>query len=102
MSYHTDSAEKATVAEEDDEHWDGEVQDEHVDDKRGGVDLRFGSVIIYSTGALHSLWNIPAHSHMTNKPRVRTSASVHELIVLSRTAQLHTSRLWEIQDSVFC
>lgn len=65
MSYRTDSAEKATVAEEDDEQRDGEVHDEHVDDKRGVVDLRFGSVVIYSTGALHSLWNIPAHSHMT-------------------------------------
>lgn len=49
------------------------MQDEHVDDKRGVVDLRFGSVVIYSTGALHSLWNIPAHSHMTPKPPVRTS-----------------------------
>lgn len=75
MSYRTDSAEQATVAEEDNEHWDGEVQDEHVDDKRGVVDLRFGSVVIYSTGALHSFWNISAHSHMTNKPLVRTSAS---------------------------
>lgn len=64
VSYRADSAEQTTVAEEDDQQWDGEMQDEHVDDKRGVVDFRFGSVVIYSAGALHSLRNIPAHTHI--------------------------------------
>lgn len=68
-SYRSHSAEEASVAEEDDEQGDTEVEDKHIDDERGVVDLRLGSVVVNPTGTLHSLWDIPAQHTITQRLR---------------------------------
>lgn len=68
-SYRSHSAEEASVAVEDDEQGDTEVEDKHIDDERGVVDLRLGSVVVNPTGTLHSLWDIPAQHTITQRLR---------------------------------
>lgn len=48
-----------SITEEDDNHGDGEVDHEHVDDKGLVVDLRFERVVVNPTRALHALWDVP-------------------------------------------
>lgn len=68
-SYRSHSAEKATVAEENDEEGDGEMEDKHVDDERGVVDLGLGGVVVDATGALHPLRDVPASTHNNDRHR---------------------------------
>ena len=40
------------------------MEDKHIDDKRGVVDLGLGSVVVNPAGTLHSLWDVPAFTHV--------------------------------------
>lgn len=63
-SYHSHGAEQAAVAEENDGERDAEMKDKHIDDKWGVVDLRLGGVVVDPAGTLHSLWDVPASTHV--------------------------------------
>lgn len=57
--YLLDGEDQLSVAEEYDNHRDGEVDHEHVDDKGLVVDLRLEGVVVNPTRALHALWDVP-------------------------------------------
>lgn len=40
------------------------MEDKHIDDEGGVVDLRLRSVVVNPTGTLHSLWDVPASTHI--------------------------------------
>lgn len=40
------------------------MKDKHIDDKWGVVDLRLGGVVVDPAGTLHSLWDVPASTHV--------------------------------------
>ena len=42
------------------------MEDKHIDDEWGVVDLRLGSVVVNPTGTLHSLWDVPAATRDNN------------------------------------
>ena len=43
------------------------MEDEHVDDEGGVVDLRLGRVVVDPTRALHALWDVPASTVVGKK-----------------------------------
>lgn len=77
-SYRSHGAEEATVAEKNDEEGDAEMKDEHIDDKGGVVDLRLGGVVVNPTGTLHSLWDVPASTHIVI---MFQSTQLHQVIL---------------------
>lgn len=64
-SHRAHCAQQAAVAEEDDEEGDAEVEDEHVDDEGGVVDLGLRGVVVDPAGTLHSLRDVPAGAPAT-------------------------------------
>lgn len=57
--YLLDGEDQLSVAEEYDNHRDGEVDHEHVDDKGLVVDLWLEGVVVDPTRALHAFWDVP-------------------------------------------
>lgn len=59
ISYRFDCAHKASIREEDGGHRDTEVAGEHVHDVGLVVKSRAVGVVVWSTGALQALRNVP-------------------------------------------